>query len=168
MYPRFGIHNICVMIRQAIGHDAVGRHDPPRHRDGYVVDRQRSRSPVRERRWSHDQARRADRGVADDPAVSDSLRWHLGQTPNVGRLVVKQRRLLRRLAGIQIPSCESHGATTARGIERFADSGGCRAVDRRNRPPCQPSRSFFPARFRQGRRPAREWTSPLCAGSLPR
>ena len=45
LLARFSIHDIGVMIRQPIGHNTVGRHDAPRHRDGYVVDRERPRPP---------------------------------------------------------------------------------------------------------------------------
>ncbi len=60
LLARFSIHDIGVMIRQPIGHNTVGRHDAPRHRDGYVVDRERPRPPVRERRGGHNQAHRVD------------------------------------------------------------------------------------------------------------
>ena len=56
LLARFSIHDIGVMVRQPIGHNTVGRHDAPRNRDGYVVDRERPRPPVRERRGSADRA----------------------------------------------------------------------------------------------------------------
>ena len=59
--PRFSIHDIGVMVRQPIGHDTVSRHDAPRNRDGYVVDSERPRPPVRERRGGRNQAHRVDR-----------------------------------------------------------------------------------------------------------
>jgi hypothetical protein len=49
------------MVRQPIGHDTVGRHNAPRNRDGYVVDRERPRPPVRECRGGRNQTHRINR-----------------------------------------------------------------------------------------------------------
>jgi hypothetical protein len=75
--------------------------------------------------------RRTDRGVADDPAAADSPRWNLRQAPNVSRLVVKKRRMLRRPASIQIPSYDSHGSTkTAVDVLQGDVRGGGAVADR--------------------------------------